>query len=165
MAEVVRLHWPADGARVLDLCQRARDYVRLETGQDPDMAYVQETMTDAPPGVPPDQVWCWGYSTGGPLDAIATCLKGYYEPNDWYLGLLLLDPKARGAGLGQQMATHVIAQARADAATCLRIAVLDANPRARTFWTRLGFGHEKSSTGGDGHLRHVHRMPLQKDTA
>lgn len=163
MAEIVPLTWPADGARVLDLCHRARDYIRLETGQDPDMAYVEETMTDAPPGVPPDQIWCWGHAENGTIDGLATCLKGYYDPDDWYLGLLLLDPAGRGAGLGARMARHVIAQATADGADCLRIAVLDTNPRARRFWDRLGFIHEKSTSSGDGQVRHVHRLPLGKD--
>ncbi|MEL7132677.1 MAG: GNAT family N-acetyltransferase [Pseudomonadota bacterium] len=164
MAEIVPLTWPADGKRVLNLCIRAKDYILLETGAAPDIAYVQETMTDAPPNVPDDQIWCWGHATAdGTLNGVATCLKGYYEPDDWYLGLLLLDLTARGAGLGDRLARHVIAQASADHAACLRIAVLDANPRARVFWERLGFLYEKSTDNGDGHMRHVHRLPLRKD--
>lgn len=163
MAEIVPLVWPDDGLRVLDLCQRASDYVLLDTGRAPDMAYVESEMTDAPATVPRDQIWCWGHAqNNGTLDAMATCLKGYYDPDDWYLGLLLLDPAARGAGLGEHMARHVIAQAKADDAACLRIAVLDSNPRARTFWVRHGFEHETSTTRGDGQLRHVHRLPLGK---
>lgn len=164
MAKIVPLSWSEDGAHVFDLCQRASDYIILETGAAPTMAYVEDTMTSAPPSVPPDQVWCWGSAVDtGALTGIATCLKGFYGPNDWYLGLLLLDPAARGAGLGEEMAQHVITQAKADDADCLRIAVLDANPRARIFWQRLGFLYEKSTDKGDGHLRHVHRLPLGKD--
>ena len=162
MAEIIPLGWPADSQRVLHLCQRARDYILLETGAEPDMDYVRETMTDAPPSVPPDQIWCWGHARpDGSIDAIATCLKGYYEAEDWYLGLLLLDPAARGKGLGEHMAQHVIDQATRGDAACLRIAVLDANPRARMFWERLGFAYEKSTSAGDGHLRHVHRLALR----
>ncbi|WP_299615873.1 N-acetyltransferase [uncultured Tateyamaria sp.] len=164
MAEITRLRWPDDGPRVLDLCERAKDYIQLETGKDPDRAYVKETMIDAPPSVPPEHIWCWGHAqSGGALDGLATCLKGYYGPKDWYLGLLLLDPAARGAGLGERIARHVIEEARQDAADCVRIAVLDANPRARVFWERLGFEHETSTSRGDGQLRHVHRLPLKKD--
>lgn len=165
MAEIIPLRWPADHERVLHLCLRARDYIELETGAGPDMAYVQETMTDAPNGVPPDQVWCWGAQEGDTLAGIATCLKGFYGPDDWYLGLLLLDPAARGRGLGAQMLAHVTDQARADRVACLRIAVLDANPRGRAFWARHGFTHEKSTTAGDGQLRHVHKKHLGEGTA
>ena len=161
MAEFAPLTYPKDAERVLHLCLRARDYVKLETGHGPDAAYVHEAMTEAPPGVPPNEVWCWGYhGSHGGLDGIATCLKGFYETNEWYLGLLLIDPGARGDGLGTKMARHIIAQACADNATCLRIAVLDANPRARIFWERLRFFYEKSSTDGDGSLRHVLRLDL-----
>ncbi|MBY5935512.1 GNAT family N-acetyltransferase [Tateyamaria omphalii] len=163
MAEIVPLTWPEDGPRILDLCNRASDYVMLDKGRAPDLAYVKSEMTHAPPSVPPHQIWCWGHmQADGSLDAIVTCLKGYYEPNDWYLGLLLLDQAVRNAGLGTQMARHVIEQAQADHANCVRIAVLDTNPRARGFWERAGFKYEKSMTGGDGHMRHVHRLPLGK---
>lgn len=164
MADIVPLHWPDDADRVLDLCLRASDYVALETATAPDAAYVRTTMTDAPPGVPADQVWCWGARRANRmLDGVATCLKGYYLPDDWYLGLLLLDPAIRGRGLGRSLARHVMAQARSGSASCLRIAVLDINPRARVFWERLGFAHEKSVRGPDGHLRHVHRMPMNEE--
>lgn len=164
MDDAIALHWPDDGARVLHLCQQARDYIEFETGDAPDMAYVKETMTDAPPTVPTDQLWCWGHlGQDGALDGIATCLKGYYEANEWYLGLLLLAPAARASGLGRRMAQHVIDQARADNATCLRLAVLDTNIRAHAFWRRLNFRHEKSTSIGDGQLRHVHRMNFDRE--
>ncbi len=164
MADLIPLYWPEDGARVLHLLKRARDYVEFETGDAPDMDYVRETMTDAPPQVPADQVWCWGHSgTNGVLDGIATCLKGYYEADEWYLGLLLLDPSARDSGLGSRMAHHVIDQARSDNAACLRVAILDTNTRARRFWMRLNFAPEKSTAVGDGQLRHVHKLQFEKE--
>lgn len=163
MADLIALHWPQDGARVLDLCDRARDYVELETGKGPDMAYAREVIIDAPPDVPPDQVWCWGHTgQDGTLDGVASCLKGVYAQDEWYLSLLLLDPAVRGRGLGADMAQRVIAQARNGSAQCLRIAVLDTNPRARAFWMRLGFEHEKSTDAGDGQVRHVHCLRFDR---
>lgn len=162
MVEIVALSYPQDADPVLHLCLRARDYVALESGKGPDAGYVQNTMTEAPPEVPPEQIWCWGAKRDdGMLDGIATCLKGYYDPDDWYLGLLLLDPATRGQGLGARMAAHVVAQARADGGSCLRVAVLDANPRARIFWERQRFFAEKSTTREDGSLRHVLRRDLK----
>lgn len=163
MADIVALAYPQDADRVLDLCLRGRDYVALETGKGPDAAYAREVLTETPPGIPPDQIWSWGHAdANATLDGVATCLKGFYGDDEWYLGLLLVDPAARGTGLGAKLARHVIAQARDDNALCLRVAVLDTNPRARTFWERLRFSYEKSSTGGDGNLRHVLRLDLTK---
>lgn len=163
MGDVVSLSYPQDAERVLHLCLRARDFVELEQGSGPNADYVHEAMTEAPPGVPPNQVWNWGLQNpDGQLDGLATCLKGFYGPDDWYLGLLLVDPAMRGAGRGQVLAQHVIGQARDDKGACIRVAVLDANPRARVFWERLRFSYEKSSTGGDGNLRHVLRFDLTK---
>lgn len=164
MADFAPLHWPDDCAQVLRLCEKARDYVQLETGADPDPAYVKETMTEAPESVPPDQVWVWGHKgPDGDLDGIVTCLKGYHDARDWYLGLLLLDPQARGAGLGARMAQHVMDQARADNAACLRVAILDTNSGARRFWQRLNFVHEFSTSAGDGQLRHIHRLHFKQE--
>ena len=79
------------------------------------------------------------------------------------MGLLILDPHARGDGLGRQTAQHVIDEARTDNAPCIRIAVLDVNKDARAFWDKMGFEHErtvKADPKGDGHKRHILKLEL-----
>ena len=79
------------------------------------------------------------------------------------MGLLILDPNVRGDGLGRKAAKHVIDEARADNAPCIRIAVLDVNTGARAFWDKMGFEHErtvKASQNEDGNERHILKLDL-----
>jgi ribosomal protein S18 acetylase RimI-like enzyme len=159
---IIALDAEADFARVRDLCQRASDYVQLEEGHVPDDAYVRKTLTDAPPSCGPDDIFLHGVERpNGSLAGICTSIRHFYERDEWYMGLLMLDPVERGSGLGRRVADHIIAQARADNAPCIRIAVLDANPRGRKFWESLGFTHEKS-VQSDDHLRHVLKLELKE---
>ena len=67
--------------------------------------------------------------------------------------------------LGKAMPSfkHVIDEARADNAPCIRIAVLDVNTGARAFWDKIGFEHERTveaSKNEDGNERHILKLDL-----
>jgi GNAT superfamily N-acetyltransferase len=97
------------------------------------------------------------------LAGIATYLRHFYERNQWYMGLMILDPSERGQNLGRRTAEHVFAQARSEGGTLIRIAVLDANPRGRKFWEGLGFKFERTvpaDQNDDGQERHVLQKTL-----
>ena len=159
---IVALDPEADHARLMDLARRAVDYVRLESAREPDDAWVYETTRDAPPQVPPEDVLLFGLERAdGTLAGWLGALRGFYAPGEWYVGLLLLDPAARGQGEGARLFGHLREMARAEGARLLRIAVLEANPRGRRFWEREGFTRlAKSVAGEDGHTRHVLEMDL-----
>jgi len=163
MAEVVirALDPPRDVGDVQDLCLRAADYIKLETGAPPLPDYAAKLLAEAPPTLPPDDVFAFGAAQGEQLVGVVTCLRNFYAAREWYMGLLLIDPAARSAGLGARMAQHVFNIARSQNATCIRVAVLDANPRGRAFWERQGFGPERgvpADPKGDGHARHVLKL-------
>ncbi|MEO1550281.1 MAG: GNAT family N-acetyltransferase [Pseudomonadota bacterium] len=48
-------------------------------------------------------------------------------------------PTARGQGVGTRLLSAVEALARARGCTCLRLDVIDTNPRARALYVRQGF--------------------------
>ena len=163
MAEaVIRMLEPTrDVGDVQDLCLRAADYITLETGAPPQPEYAAKLMAEAPPKLPPEDVFAFGAAQGGKLVGVVTCLRNFYAVREWYMGLLLIDPAARSAGLGARMAQHVFHMARSQNATCIRVAVLEANPRGRTFWERRGFAPERAvpaDPAGDGHARHVLKL-------
>ncbi len=159
MDNLVPLRYPDDADRVLDLCQRAADYVSVEYQRQPDAEIARALLCDAPPQVPPSQIYALGSPRDdGSLNAFVTFLKGYYAPDEWYMGLLLLDPAIRRQGLGARMAQHVIGLARADGAPCIRVTPLDVNPKGQAFWQSQGFVPERAVTPDDGLLRHIHIM-------
>jgi GNAT superfamily N-acetyltransferase len=134
----------SDAEAVLDLYRRAADYLDLESGRAPAMEVVEEYFADAPPGGDPATSLKLGFFEGGRLLGIVDLAFGYPRPQDAYLGLMILAPEARGRGLGPVFLRHVEAAARGRGATRLLLAVLDANPRARAFWEREGFGDART---------------------
>ncbi len=148
----------ADLAAVQDLCVRAADYIVMETGASPKQDYAAKLLAEAPPNLAPEDVFSFGAEVQREICGIVTCLRNFYEQGEWYMGLLLLDPAARGAGLGSRMVRHVFDFASSEGATCIRVAVLDVNERGRAFWDAQGFVLERTVPGdpaGDGHKRHV----------
>ena len=152
------LHALTDRPAVTDLVARAADYVLLETGLPPDDTFVDEIFHGLPPGVGPEAVIALGLCRGPVLDGVASIAFGWPEPADAYLGLMLLDPKARGQGLGPILLEASLDAARGRGATRMLLAVLDENPRARTFWERMGFAHlltvPPGPIGAKMHIRH-----------
>jgi GNAT superfamily N-acetyltransferase len=74
------------------------------------------------------------------------------------IGLLLIAADRRGHGLGHLFVDHIVDVARARHAPRLFIAVLEANPKARAFWTREGFAQvltlPPTQMGQRLHIRH-----------
>ena len=164
---IIPLDAKADYRRVADLMHRASDYVAMETGKANNPGFVHSTLTDAPPNCGPDDIFLRGLERpDGTLAGFAGSIRHFPEQGHWYMGLLILDPNARRQGLGYTAAKHVINEALADGAPCIRIAVLDVNKGARTFWDKLGFEHERTVRAdpkGDVHKRHVLKLNLEEE--
>ncbi|MEY4983623.1 MAG: hypothetical protein RIR62_1889 [Pseudomonadota bacterium] len=143
---------------VVALYAAAADYVLLESGPLPPSDLAQEFFTDAPPGGDPAEGEKLGLFRGGELVGIADLAFGWPEARDAYLGLMILAPDARGAGLGTRFLHEVERRAKARHAPRLLLAVLDANPRGRTFWERHGFAvvmtFPPAPIGERVHVRH-----------
>lgn len=140
------LHQATDTAAVADLFQRATDYVLLESGQPPDGSQTEDFFTGAPAGIDPTTKLHLGYDLDSQLVAMAEILFGFPNPDDAYLGLLLIDPAHRGKRLGQQMLDQVCTAAKAKGATRILIAVLEENTKGHRFWSKMGFTEELRGT-------------------
>lgn len=130
----------ADAAAVTCLFMAAADYVALESGLAPSAALTDEFFTDAPPGGDPATSLKLGLvlPVGG-LAVLADVAFGFPEATDAFIGLMLVDTRWRGQGLGRRMLDHIVTASRARGATRLLLAVLEANPRGQAFWQRHGF--------------------------
>ena len=132
-----------DTAIVADMFRRAADYVMLESGQGPGDAEVDDFFNGAPPGTDRSKSLHLGlFAPDGQLVAIAGAIFGFPNPDDAYLGLLLIDPAHRGKRLGQQMLDHVCTDTKAQGATRILIAVLEENAKGHRFWSKMGFTEE-----------------------
>ncbi|WP_300038468.1 GNAT family N-acetyltransferase [uncultured Roseobacter sp.] len=148
---------------VLDLATRARDYVILEVGHAPDTEYIRQFFEETPPGLSRDCLSHFCVMLGEEIAGIICIADGYELPGDWWLGLVLLDPAYRGRGYGKQALDLIKEVAAAEGKTALKLAVLDANIRAKMFWAREGFDLHRlapATPDSDGHDRLVLRYTL-----
>ena len=137
---IIRALHPTDDRALVDaFFQSAADYIRIERGQDPGPDVTDEFFTDTPPGCDPMQNMRLGLFDGSRLIALSDTAFGYPDPDDAYLGLMIVIPTARGTGAGPRLLQHIEDEARARRCKALYLAVLEANPRGRAFWEREGF--------------------------
>jgi GNAT superfamily N-acetyltransferase len=138
------LHPSADLPAILDLYNRAADYLDFESGLAPSRTMVEEYFADAPPGGDPATSLKIGLFEEGRLAGLADLAFGHPEPRDAYLGLMLFARDARGHGLGTTFLRHIEQAARARGATRLLLAVLERNTRGRAFWESHGFASPRA---------------------
>ena len=142
----------------------AADYIALERGSAPGPDLLDEFFNDAPPGCDPAASARLGMFAVGRLEAIAEMGFGYPQPQDAYLGLMLLHPEARGKATGAMFLCHLETLARARGSTRMVLAVLEINPRGRTFWEREGFrlefANREVTLGGVMRIAHRLAKPL-----
>ncbi len=130
---------PSETALVAQFYREAPDYWLLAEGRLDPVAQASDFFTDAPPNCAPEESHRLGLFLDHRLSGVAEVSYGFPEPNDAYLGLMLIGPWAQGAGHGKAFLAHAEALARGRHAARLYLAVLDANPRGRAFWLREGF--------------------------
>ena len=139
------LNEASDADAVTDLFRRAADYVLLESGQPPDEGQTHDFFTEAPPGVDSATTLRLGMFSGDTLLAVSGTAFGFPNPDDAYIGLLLIAPDQRGKRLGQQMLDQIFAAAKDRNATRILIAVLEENTKGHRFWSKMGFTEELRS--------------------
>jgi GNAT superfamily N-acetyltransferase len=146
-----------DGPEVAALLGRAADYFMLSNGTPPGRPDLEDFFRDAPPGRDPADCLKLGLRLGdGRLFGLLDVAPDHPEPRDWYIGLLLLEPAARGVGLGSAVMAALHALARRRGARRLLSAVLAENAPAFAFWRRLGFvEHRRMAPRRHGRKLHV----------
>jgi GNAT superfamily N-acetyltransferase len=142
--------------------EQAPDYWLLAEGALDPLRQAAEFFTDCPPGCDPAASARLGLFLSGRLSGLAELSFDYPAPGDAFLGLMVLGPWAQGMGHGQTFLAHVEALAHARRAPTLYLAVLEANPRGRAFWTRHGFAPTGiwRDDAATGHRLHRLAKPL-----
>lgn len=129
-----------DSARVLDCAQRARDFILMEAGREPDAEWVIGAFNDVPPDRTKDDVLMFGVEQpDGSLDGLLGVAPGYETATEWYVGLLLMAEDKRRQGIGTIVLRDLIALAKSSEAKTLKVAVYVDNTDGLRFWQRNGF--------------------------
>ena len=154
------LHADDDLAAVHALLLEAADYWLLAEGSPPDSTTARAFFADHPPGADPARSQHLGLFLDGTLSGLAELSFGFPDADAAYLGLMILAPRARGAGHGPTLLADVETRARAAGATTLYLGVLEANPKGRAFWHRHGFRPTGVTRQDDRHITHRLAKPL-----
>jgi GNAT superfamily N-acetyltransferase len=120
--------------------ERCRDYFELVTGQPPSPTEARELLAAVPRGTSRDDKFAIGlFDAPGHLVGILDVIRDFPRPREWYLGLLLFEPTLRGQKLGDRVYHRLEDWVRAQGGTALHLIVEEVNPRALSFWQRMGF--------------------------
>lgn len=134
----------ADVPALQALCEACADYHQLVYGQPAGPDEARSLLAELPPGRTLADKFFFGLFTPRPrLCGALDFIRDFREPGEWYLGLLLLEPQARGHGLGDTVLRAAEAWAQAQGARRIRLACAEQNTGGQRFWERHGYRVEK----------------------
>jgi ribosomal protein S18 acetylase RimI-like enzyme len=129
----------SDLAALQELHLRCADFVEATTGHPPRDDEAARLLALLPPGRTLADKEVLGLHRDGEMVGVVDLLRGYPSPTDWYVGLFLLSPEARGAGLGTAVVDEIVERVVAEGGRALHLIVREDNLRAFAFWRRHRF--------------------------
>jgi len=137
---IVRRFKPADAAALQGLYERCTDYHEMHEGFATRPSAAADELAMLPPGRTLEDKFSMGiYEPGGPLIGYLDIVRHYPATNEWWIGLLMLDPEARAKGLGARLFRATWNWVLSQDGKAIYLAVLEENIRAERFWRRQGF--------------------------
>jgi GNAT superfamily N-acetyltransferase len=131
----------ADDAFLLqDLFVRCTDFSLLVEGVPPGPNAAQDLLHDVAPGKTLDDKILIGlWDSSGCLLGLIDAMRGYPAPDQWFIGLMLIDPALRGQGIGAQAYRGFEHWAAGQGAHSIGLGVVEANTAGCRFWQQMGF--------------------------
>lgn len=130
-----------DAPMVQAVCDASADYHVLLYGEPAGPSEGLNVLTEVPPGRSLEDKFTFGFFERGPgrPRGVLDLLHGHRVAEEWYLGLLLLDPALRARRLGTAIVEATLDWLREEGTRSVRLAVAEQNVAARRFWERFGF--------------------------
>jgi GNAT superfamily N-acetyltransferase len=138
---------PHDEADLQDLHERCSDYYELIEGGPTRPTSAREDLAALPPGKELADKFYFGiYGSDREVVGALEMARDLPTPGEWWLALLLLDPRVRGRGLGAQLLEAAEAWVREQGGTAISLFVLEQNTPAERFWRARGFVEQQRSS-------------------
>ena len=140
-----RLLTPADLDRLQALFERAADYFRIATGQPPAPDEARRAFVAGPPTKSVNDKRVIGLFDGaGTLAGVLDAITDWPSSGTWTMGMLLLDPAARGTGVGGRLLRAYEEWAAGEGARMFRTALVADHAAGRRFLERAGYQPEST---------------------
>lgn len=153
-----------DNESVEKLCEKCSDYYLLHAGVLPSKKEIDEIFIVLPPNKNHEDKFVLGiYGLYSELVGIVDIVKDFPDNGEWMLGLMLIEPKERGNGLGKIVHKALIEWATNFGAKSFRIGVIEDNHKGANFWSSLGYTKIKEvdmEFTAKTHKVNVMRLPL-----
>ena len=137
---VIRLDPARDEPAVQAVFERCAAFNIVVEGRPPGPNAASEFFGMAPDGWRSEEIDKLGvYDRDGRMIGLLESVSGYPEPGVTHLGLLMLEPNARGRGLGADLYRAYEEWAASRGAERIRLGVVADNEPGHRFWARTGF--------------------------
>jgi ribosomal protein S18 acetylase RimI-like enzyme len=131
---------PEDEPKVQALLERCADYIELVSDLPPSPTMAHDLYRTLPEGKSYEDKFLIGlFTPDNELIGVLDAIRDHPQSDEWYIGLLLLEPEQRGHSLGEQTYHAFERWAAQRDAQAVRLTVAEQNERAYRFWQRLGF--------------------------
>jgi GNAT superfamily N-acetyltransferase len=121
------------------LLEQTAEYHRLVYGENPGPNAAEELFEEVPPGQSRANKRFFGLWRGDQLFGLLDVFEAFRQPDECYLGLLLLHPEARERGVGAEVLAAVERWLATRQIARLRLACAEQNLKGMNFWRRSGF--------------------------
>lgn len=144
-----------DTVLVEQICAECEDYFKIEQGRTANSDDARAILTDLPEGKTRFDKFVMAIldeeeSPIGLIDVVTD----FPKKGEWIIGLLMLVPKARKAGMGRVLHQVIQDWAMDGGASSLRIGILEENEAAKGFWEHLGYQKQEEKTMQYGDKTH-----------
>jgi GNAT superfamily N-acetyltransferase len=134
------------------LYERCSDYHEEHEGIPTRPTAAAEELAALPPGKAPADKFSFGiYSPDDEMVGYLDMVRDFPSAGEWQIGLLMLDPAVRGAGLGARIFRAAAVWVREQGGCTMSLGVLEHAAGAERFWRRMG-------------LKEVARQPYASET-
>lgn len=141
--EVVRLGRER-AADLQALYERCTDYHQLYEGIPTRPTTAAEELLALPSGKGLRDKFALGiYTADGALIGYLDLIRDFPRAGEWWLGLLMLDPRVRAKGLGSAVYHGAAEWTARRGAGAIWLAVLEQNSSVERFWKRHGFEEQR----------------------
>lgn len=131
-----------DLAEIHDLRCRAGDFFEEVGDGPPTPESFQADLDDLPDGCSRSDELIYRAYRDGRLEGYAEVLRGFERPDQWIVGIVLVDPAARSLGIGRSIVDAIAADASASGMHTLAAGIIASRRRSMAFWRREGFLRE-----------------------